>query len=181
MIDTAKLYLYGFLLILILVSGWYIISELIEKGQLEQANATLKKTVEDSEKENKKLKAVADLNAGIVAKAERAKTKLKINAVKLKSELEVLKHENSKIKKWANIIMPGVLSDRLFTFTSKNNESRLPEAAVRTNGRNSSSVFRVRNENLYNFTGELIAALQSCNRDKAGLREWYVQAGIILE
>ena len=176
-----KLYLIGAGLILVILFGWYVFGVVEENGELTQANATLIQTVEDNEKENKKLRAVADLNAEIVANAAAAKTKLQISAVKLKSELEVLKHENAKIKNWANIIIPGVLSDRLLAFTGKNDESRLPETADRTTGRNNRSVFRVRNENLYNYAGELIAALKSCNKDKAGLREWYVQAGIILQ
>jgi len=178
---SIKLYLIGAGLILVILFGWYVFGVIEENGELSQANATLTQTVKDSEKENKKLKAVAELNAGIVAKAERAKTKLQIGAVKLKSEIEVLKYENAKVKKWAIVIMPGVLSDRLLAFSGKDNENRLFETPVRVDGGNTSSIFRVRNENLYTYAAELIAALKSCNKDKAGLREWYVQAGIILQ
>lgn len=172
MANTTKLYLIGAALLLIILGGWYVFGVVEENGELTQANTTLIQTVKDKEKANKTLKLAAAKDAAIVAKAERAKTKLQIKAVKLRNAIEVLKHENAKVKKWAVIVMPGVLSDRLLAFTSKDNGNRLSETTVRTNGRNTSPVFRVRNENLYNFAGELIAALQSCNQDKAGLREW---------
>jgi hypothetical protein len=168
----TKLYIGGFLLIVFALAGWQYTRMAAENGQLEQANSTLAQTVKDKEKANKTLKLAAAKDAAIVAKAERSKSKLRIKAVKLRSEIEVLKYENANVKKWAIIIMPGVLSDRLLTFSSKDNGDRLPETTDGINGRNTSSIFRVRNENLYNFTGELIAALQSCNKDKAGLREW---------
>jgi len=167
-----KLYLGGFLLILFALVGWQYTRMATENGQLEQAKADLIQTVKDKEKANKTLKLAAAKDAAIVAEAERAKANLKIKAVKLRSEIEVLKYENANVKKWAVIIMPGVLSDRLLTFTGQNNRDRLSETVNGTTGRNADSIFRVRNESLYNFTAELIAAVQSCNQDKAGLREW---------
>lgn len=159
-------------MILFALVGWQYTRMVTKNGQLEQANVELSQTVKDKEKANIALKLAAAKDAEIVAKAERAKSKLRIKAVKLRSEIEVLKHENAKVKKWAVVIMPGVLSDRLLAFTGKDNGDRLFETTVSADGRNPGTVFRVRNENLYNYAGELIAALQSCNQDKAGLREW---------
>lgn len=171
-LTVNKLAIGGFLLILIVLAGWQYTRMAEKNGLLEQANTDLKQTVVDKEKANKALKLAAAKDTEIVARAERAKSKLRIKAVKLRSEIKVLKHENEKVKKWAVVVMPGILSDRLLAFTGKDNGDRLFEATVPTDGRNAGTVFRVRNENLYNYAGELIAALQSCNQDKAGLREW---------
>ena len=52
--------------IIILIAGWFIAGIIEENGELNQANANLKKSVEDGEKERKKLKDVADANADAV-------------------------------------------------------------------------------------------------------------------
>ena len=159
-------------MILVVLAGWQYTRMAAENGELAQANSTLKQTVKDKQKENDDLMIAAAKNTAIVAKAERAKTKLRIRAVKLRNEIEVLKHENADVQKWAVVVMPGILSYRLLTFSSENNGDQIFNDTAGTHGRNADPVLRVRNESLYNYAGELIAALNSCNQDQAGLREW---------
>lgn len=179
--NTTKLYLIGAAVILILIGGWYITGLIEENGELTQANSTLKQTVEDSEKENKKLKAVAELNATTVANAAAAKTRLIIASAKLARDLEILKNENTNIKKWSISVMPVLLAYKLLDVSGDNPENGLykpAEGAITADGR---AQIEVQNEDLYKYADELKTAVRSCNADKTGLREWYNQAGIILQ
>lgn len=177
----GKLYLYLFLAIVILIGGWYIISELIEKGRLEQANADLIQTVEDREKENKKLKAIALLNSTTIAKASETKNILNVYALKLANELEILKHENEEIKKWSINNIPYILAGRLFDIADNENENGLYISASGVINTDKGTEIKVQNDALYNYANDLKSALRSCNVDKEGLHSWYVEAGFILE
>lgn len=177
----GKLYLYGAIALVVIIAGWYIISMFVENGELTQANSTLTKAVEDSEKENKKLKAVAELNAETVATAATVKKDLIIKSAKLATKLEILKNENAKIKKWTTTVMPVLLAYELLDVSDNNAKDGLykpAESVVTTDGR---AKIEVQNENLYKYADELKTAVRSCNADKAGLRDWYNQAGIILQ
>ena len=160
-----KLYVGGFILILIVLGVWQYTKMVEENGELTQANATLKKTVEDSEKENKKLKAVAELNATTVAKASKAKNVLNTYALKLAHELEILKNENDDIKKWSVNGVPSVLVDRLLGFSGENPKNGLSESAEGVIKADSRTKIKVQNENLYNYANDLKSALRSCNAD----------------
>lgn len=179
--NTTKLYLIGAALIFVLISGWYITGLIEENGELSQANSTLKQAIEDSEKENKKLKAVAALNAETVAKAAATKNYLIVKSAKLARDLEILKNENANIKKWSNSVMPVLLAYKLLDVSDDNAKNGLykpAEGTITTDGR---AEIEVQNEDLYKYADELKTAVRSCNADKAGLREWYNQAGIILQ
>lgn len=177
----SKLYIYGFVLILVVLGVWQYTALVEENGELNQVNSTLRKTVEDSEKENIKLKAVAELNAVTVANAAAAKTRLIIASAKLAKDLEILKNENANIKKWSITVMPILLAYELLDVSDSNPENGLykpADGAITSDGR---AEIEVQNENLYIYADELKTAIRSCNADKAGLREWYYQAGIILQ
>ena len=179
--NTTKLYLIGGALILIILFGWYVFGVIEENGELTQANSTLKQAVEDSKKENKKLKAIAALNAETVANAAAAKNNLIIKSAKLARNLEILKNENANIKKWSISVMPILLAYELLDVSDSNAKNGLhkpAEGVITTDGR---AEIEVQNENLYIYASELKTAVRSCNADKAGLREWYYQAGIILQ
>ena len=179
--NTTKLALIGAALFLIIIGGWYVFGVIEENGKLTQAKATLEKSLEDSEKENKKLKAVAELNAVTVANAAAAKKDLIIASAQLAKDLEILKNENADIKKWSITVMPVLLAYRLLDVSDGNAENGLykpAEGVITTDGR---AEIEVQNENLYKYADELKTAVRSCNADKAGLREWYYQAGIILQ
>lgn len=176
----GKLYFYGFLLILILIGGWYIFGIIEENGQLTQANSNLKQAVEDGEKERTKLKALAKLNSTTIAKASKAKNALNTYALKLAGELEVLKYENAEIKKWSISVMPYILAGRLLGITDNDDQNGLyisPGGVINTDA---GTEIEVQNEALYNYANDLKSALGSCNADKTGFREWYQGAGIIL-
>ena len=179
--NTTKLYLIGAAVILILIGGWYIFGIVEENGKLTQDKANLEESLENSEKENKKLKAVAKLNAETVANAAAAKTRLIIASAKLAKDLEKLKNENADIKKWSISVMPVLLAYKLLDVSDDNAKNGLykpAEGVVTTDGR---AEIEVQNEDLYKYADELKTAVRSCNADKAGLREWYYQAGIILQ
>ena len=180
MLNKIYPYIFGSLIIIVLISGWYIFNKVEENGILKKDNATLKQSLEDSEKENKKLKAIADLNADTVAKAAEVKNKLLLESAKLVSDLEILKHENAEIKKWANNIMPGILACKLLDTTNKDAENRLYCPTKKPVKTNTGAQIEVQNENLYKYADELKTAVRSCNADKAALRAWYEKAGIIL-
>lgn len=179
--NTTKLYLIAGALILIILFGWYVFGVIEENGELTQANSTLKQAVEDSEKENKKLKDVAELNSTTVAKASKEKNVLNAYALKLAHELEILKNENEEIKKWSINNVPSILVNRLLGFSSENTKNGLPESAEGVIKADSRTKIEVQNENLYNYANDLKSALKSCNADKTGLREWYNEVGIILQ
>ena len=176
-----KLYIYGFALVLIVLGVWQYTSLVEENGELSQANSTLKKAVEDSEKERNKLKAVAKLNSTTIAKASKVKNVLNTYALKLANELEILKYENSEIKKWAATVMPYILAGRLFDLPDNDYKNGLFISANGVINANSGTGIEVENEALYNYANELKTALRSCNTDKLGLIEWYKDAGIILQ
>lgn len=177
----ANLKIYGFILILILLAVWQYTRMAEENGRLEQANSTLNRAVEDSEKENKKLKAVAELNATTVANAAAAKKDLIIKSAKLARDLEILKNENANIKKWSITVMPVLLAYKLLDVSDDNANNGLYKPAEGTITADGRAEIEVQNENLYKYADELKTAVRSCNADKAGLREWYNQAGIILQ
>ena len=176
-----KLYAGGFVLILIVLAVWQYTSMAEKLGKSEQANSTLKKAVEDGQKENKKLKAVAKLNADTVAKVSKEKNVLNTYALKKAHELEILKNENAEIKKWAINNMPYVLAGKLFDLSDNDDANGLYITAAGAINADAGTRIEVQNEALYNYTNDLKSSLRSCNADKTGLREWYDKAGIILQ
>jgi len=179
--NTTKLYLIGAAVILILIGGWYIFGVIEENGKLTQDKANLEESLENSEKENKKLKKVAALNAETVANTAAAKNKLMIKSAKLARDLEILKNENANIKKWSNSVMPVLLAYKLLDVSDDNAKNGLYKPAEGTITADGRAEIEVQNEDLYKYADELKTAVRSCNADKAGLRDWYNQAGIILQ
>ena len=173
----TKAYIAGAIIIVILLAGWFVAGVIEENGELNQANATLKKSVEDGEAERAKLKLVANANADAVNKAGKEKSVLNTYALKLAHELEILKHENAEIKKWSIGYLPSIITGRLLDCTDNDNKDGLSNSTKCA----FSSNRRAANENLYNYAIDLRSALRSCNADKAGLREWYKDVGIIIE
>ena len=176
-----KLYIGGFLLILIVLGVWQYTNMAEELGRKDKENASLKQAVTDGEKENKKLKAIAKLNSKTLAKVNKEKIILNTYALNKAHELEILKNENAEIKKWSITYVPYILAGKLFDLTDNDNKNGL---YITTNGvinADSGTEIEVQNENLYNYANNLKSALRSCNADKAGLFEWYDKAGIILE
>ena len=180
-VTMNKIYAGGFALILIVLGVWQYTSMAEKLGKSEQANSTLKKAVEDSEKEREKLKAVAKLDAATVAKVSKEKNTLNTYALKKAHELEILKNENAEIKKWAINNMPHVLAGKLFDLPDNDNANGLyisADGSINTDG---GTEVEIQNEALYNYSNDLKVALRSCNADKTGLREWYDNAGVILQ
>lgn len=178
---TTKLIGYGFIFALVVLAGWYIFGVIEENGELSQANSTLKEAVKTGQKELKKIKSIAAMSAGVVVETELEKTQLKLKSAKLEKELEILKYENADVKKWTIGLMPSVLAYGLLDFSLSDNGNGLfdpTEKPIKTNRR---AEIEVQNENLYKYADELKTALRSCNADKSGLRDWYNNAGIILE
>ena len=136
-------------------------------GSLEQSNKQLVQTNKDQETALKTYSDVAAINHEAVINAERAKSKYVIYAAKLSNELEVLKNENAEIKEWARVIMPDLLAYRLLVSASNYNGDRLFDASGRPAPAYAGTWLVVRNENHYDYTGQLQAALKSCNKDKA--------------
>lgn len=177
--NKAYPYIFGFLLIVTLIGGWYITGLIEENGELNQANSNLKKAVEDGEKERNKLKAAAALNSKTLAKVNKEKLILNSYALNKAHELEILKHENAEIKKWSINVVPHILAGRLYDITDNDNKNGLYITADGVINANAGAEIEVQNENLYNYATELKAALLSCNTEKAGLSDWYVGAGVI--
>lgn len=173
----TKAYVAGGIIVVILITGWYVIGMFKENGELTQANATLNKAVKDGEKKYNDMKLIADANSAAVDKAGKEKSKLNTYALKIAHELEILKNENADIKKWSITYVPVVLVDRLLGFSGDDNKDGLykPAEGVVNVHR------RAPNENLYNYAINLRSALRSCNADKAALREWYQDIGIVLQ
>lgn len=173
--------IYIFVLILIVLGVWQYTNMAEELGRKDKENATLKQSVIDGEKERGKLKAIAALNSTTIAKVSKEKNILNTYALKQAHELEILKNENAEIKKWAINYVPDILAGRLFDLTDNDNKNGLYITANGVINADTGTEIEVQNENLYNYANNLKSSLRSCNADKTGLREWYVNAGIILK
>lgn len=176
MIPT-KILVAGGVLLLIVLAAWKYTSMAEEIGELGQANSTLEQTAKDWENDYKKIKKIAVLNAATVAKTSKAKNILNSYALKLANELERFKNENIEIKRWAIVYMPSPIVDRLLNPANNETENGLYKPTVGFIGTNTVA----KNENLYNYAIKLMTAVQSCNADKEGLRDWFAGAGVILE
>lgn len=173
--------IYGFVLVLIILAVWQYTRMVEENGKLTKANATLTQAVEDGEREREHLKSIAALNAATVAKVSKEKNILNTYALNKAHELELLKNENAEIKKWAINYVPYLLASRLLDAPDSDNANGLYITADGVINTDAGTPIAVQNENLYNYTTELKAAVLSCNADKAGLINWYRESGIILQ
>ena len=174
-------YIFGFLLIIVVLGGWYITGIIEENGGLKQDKINLKQSLKDSEKNYKIQKKIASSNAKILIETERKKAALNKYALEKAHELEVLKNENAEIKEWAVVIIPDILGNRLYSTAYNEEQTGLHTDTSRAITANTRASINVFNENLYQYAIDAVTALRTCNTDKAGVLESYNKIKVEIE
>lgn len=172
MVFDVNKYIFGFLLIIVVLGGWKYTKLAEENGGLKKDKANLDQSLKESEKNLKQMQEVAAFNATVVSKTEKAKAKLNTYALKKAHELEILKNENIEIKSWADNVVPVLIAGQLYNTAYNENENRLPISANGTTDANTGTSIAIRNEDAYRYAIDSVTALRQCNKDKQGVIEW---------
>jgi hypothetical protein len=165
----TKIYLGLFIVILI---GSFIAvynHAISENGRLTQEKTNLEQSLKDSEANLVLFQEAAAFNAQVASKTNKQKEILNRYALKKVHELEILKNENSDIKKWAITTLPNVLSGRLHDFAY--NKDKIYNETVTSGAATADTraAITILNESLYKYSIDGITALRQCNEDKKGV------------
>jgi len=104
----------GVLTLLLLASGWLIKGLYEDVGQLEQANAQLAVSLQDSKLENENLRVEQDRREQAVLNAKRSRD----NAMKSRDEIQKQLSEALRNDPWADGRVPDAVIDSLQTGVS---------------------------------------------------------------
>jgi hypothetical protein len=169
----VKIYIGLFILALI---GSFITAynhAISENGRLTQEKTNLEQALKDSKSNLLLFQDVASSNASAIIEAEKNKRVLNKYALTIAKELEILKNENSEIKKWSLANLPDILSDRLHEFAYSNIKTNFSTVASGNATTNTRTGIIVSNESLYQYSIDGVTQLRSCNADKAGFLKAY--------